>query len=358
MTRSSRRVPVFFPLVLAAMLAAVPARAGDDQPPYTPTPEFQAILAAFNAAGNPLDTMTKEDVAGLWFTIELGARLTIAPIPVKHVRDVAVPARNHQIPVRIYVPASKPDAPGVRLPLLVYYHGGGWALGSIATYDSVCRELANEVPAMVVSVDYRLAPEHPFPAAVDDCHLALEWVARNATALGGDPRRIVLAGDSAGGNLATVIALAARKEKIPVVYQTLFYPSTNMSSTDYPSHRQYGQGYMLTTKAMDAFRAFYLPNEADCRKPRASPLLASEADLKLMPPTLIMLAGCDPLRDEGQAYADRLRAAGVDVTCLLEKQMIHGALNFYNNALYAQASPLAQKLLHTAAAQIRRALPK
>src|SRR5262249_13632741 len=147
---------------------------------------------------------------------------------------------------------------------------------SLNTYDSLCRGLARGSGCMVLSVDYRLAPEHPFPAAVEDAHLALEWVARNADDFGGDARRLVVGGDSAGGTLATVIARRARQEQLPVVFQALFYPSTDISRTDWPSYRQYGRGFWLTTRAAETFRGFYLPDPTKWRHPDASLLLAPD----------------------------------------------------------------------------------
>jgi acetyl esterase len=317
--------------------------------PYRPAPEFQRVLDEVNRLGNPLDQMTADNVGDLWLLREALAGKILRPIALAAVRDVCIPARNRRIPVRIYTPANVH-----RPPVLVYYHGGGWALGSIATYDSICRKLARDIPALVVSVDYRLAPEHPFPAAVQDAHLALEWVARNADELGGDARRLAVGGDSAGGNLATIVAMRARKDNgPPVSLQALFYPSTDISRTDYPSYRQYGQGYWLTTKAVEKFRSFYLPDPRDWSRPEASPLLASDEDLRRLPPTLVMTAGCDPLRDEGQAYADRLRGLGVPVEYRLEAELIHAGLNLFNSALYPDASRRVEPVLDALAQAIR-----
>jgi acetyl esterase len=317
--------------------------------PYRPAPEFQRVLDDLERVGNPLDKLTRENVSDLWFLRETLAGKVIAPIPLAGVRDGCIPARNRQIPIRIYTPASR----GARPPVLVYYHGGGWSLGSIATYDSLCRKLARDVPAVVVSVDYRLAPEHPFPAAVEDAHLALEWVSRNADDLGGDARRLAVGGDSAGGNLATVVAVRARKEKLPVTFQVLFYPSTDVSRTDYPSHQQYGRGYWLTTEGIEKFRGYYLPHPRDWRHPEASPLLAADEDLRLLPPALVMTAGCDPLRDEGQAYADRLRELGVPVEHRFEQELIHAGLNLFNSTLYPDASRRVEPMLDALVEAIR-----
>jgi acetyl esterase len=316
--------------------------------PYRPAAEFQRVLDDLERLGNPLDQMTRDNVADLWLLRETLAGKVLGPIGLAGVRDGCIPARNRPIPVRIYTPASR----GAR-PLLVYYHGGGWSLGSIATYDSLCRKLARDVPAVVVSVDYRLAPEHPFPAAVVDAHLALEWVARNADALGGDAGRLGVGGDSAGGNLATVVAVRARKEQLPVSFQVLFYPSTDLSRTDYPSYRQYGRGHWLTTEAVEKFRSFYLPDPRDWQRPEASPLLAPDEDLRVLPRALVMTAGCDPLRDEGQAYAERLRGLGVPVEHHFEPELVHAGLNLFNSAFYPDASRRVEPVLDVLAEAIR-----
>jgi acetyl esterase len=327
--------------------------------PYQPAPELQRVLDDLERLGNPLDQMTADNVADLWLLRETLAAQAPDRVPVSGVRDLCIPARNRQIPVRIYTPAHQGVPPG-GWPVLVYYHGGGWALGSIATYDSLCRKLANGAGAVVVSVDYRLAPEHPFPAAVQDAHLALEWVARNADDLGGfsppGARRLAVAGDSAGGNLATVVAVRARKEQLPVTLQVLIYPSTDLTRTDYPSYRQYGRGHWLTTEAVEKFRSFYIPDARGWHNPEASPLLAPDADLKLLPPALIFTAGCDPLRDEGQAYAERLRAVGVPVEHRFEARMIHGCLGLFNSPLYPHASRCVEPVLDGLAQAIGAAL--
>jgi acetyl esterase len=323
--------------------------------PYRHALEFQQVLDDLERLGNPLDQMTRDNVASLWLQREVLAARVLAPIPLAYVRDVWVPVRNRVIPLRIYTPDDRELACNGRLPVVVYYHGGGWTLGSLATYDSLCRALARDSGSLVVSVDYRLAPEHPFPAGVDDAHLALEWVARNADALGGDARRLGVGGDSAGGTLATVVARRARQEQLPMVCQALFYPSTDISRTDSPSYQQYGQGYWLTTKAVETFRRFYLPDPSWWRHPDASPLLATDKDLRLLPPTLVMTAGCDVLRDEGQAYAERLTALGVPVDFRLEPELIHAGLNLFNSPFYPDASRRVEPIVESLARAIRAA---
>jgi acetyl esterase len=327
----------------------------DTDRPYRPAPELRRWLDDLARLGNPIDTLTRDNVADVWRLREVMSGKTLRPIPMARVRDVFIPDRNRQIPARVYTPPADCLASG-RPPVLVYYHGGGWSLGSIATYDSLCRGLARGAGAVVVSVDYRLAPEHPFPAAVTDAHLALEWVARNADDLGGDARRLAVGGDSAGGNLATVVARRGRREGLPIVYQLLIYPMTDITRTDGPSYRQYGEGHALTTRAVEAFRSFYLPDPRDWRHPDVSPLLAPDADLRILPPALVMTAGCDLLRDEGQAYAERLRSPGVPVEYRLEPEMTHGCFNLFNSALYPDAGRRVETVLEAIAQRVRVAL--
>jgi acetyl esterase len=324
--------------------------------PYRPAQELQRVLDDLERLGNPLDLMTRDKVGDLWLLRESLAGRRLASLPVATVRDVCVPARNYPIPVRVYTPSGRELARAGRLPVLVYYHGGGWTLGSLATYDNLCRALAGEAGVVVVSVDYRLAPEYPFPAAVQDAHLALWWVARNADDLGADPGRLAVGGDSAGGNLATVVARRARQEGLGVVLQVLFYPSTDVSRTDYPSYRQYGQGHWLTSSAVEKFRSFYLPDPVTWRDPEASPLLAADEEVRRLPPALIMTAGCDVLRDEGQAYAERLRGLGVAVDYRFEPEMIHACLSLFNNPLYPDASRRVTPVLFGLAHALRDAL--
>jgi acetyl esterase len=226
-----------------------------------------------------------------------------------------------RLAVRAYRPALKE-----RLPALVFFHGGGWTIGDLDTHDVLCRQLANGARCAVFSVDYRLAPEHPFPAAVDDCFFATRFVHRNAAALGLDPTRIAVGGDSAGGNLAAVVALMARDaHDLPLAYQLLIYPATDQRC-EFPSHERNAEGYLLTRNAIGYFRSAYLPDAKDRTDWRASPLLAaSHAGL---PPAFIVTAAYDPLVDEGRAYAERLRGAGVAVEYREYADMVHGFVLF------------------------------
>lgn len=280
-------------------------------------PEAQALLDMMAATGVPaISALPVEDARRM---VDMMPELSgLIPEPVAKVEDRPIPGPAGQITVRVYTPqGSKP------FPVLVFFHGGGFAIGSIEGYDELCRALTNAAGCIMVSVDYRLAPEHKFPAAVDDCYAATKWVAENANAIGGDPTRIAVGGDSAGGNLAAVVALMARDRGTPpLVYQLLVYPCTNFAAFDTPSHRENAEGYFLTKDDMVWFMDLYLRSEADAHNPYASPLRAQ--DLRGLPPALVITAEFDPLRDEGEAYAARLREAGVPVICTRYNGMIHG----------------------------------
>ena len=228
---------------------------------------------------------------------------------------------NNLIAVRCYRPVLNEV-----LPALVFFHGGGWTIGDLDTHDVVCRQLALGARCAVFSVDYRLAPEHPFPAAVDDCFSATRFVFDHAEKIKIDPNRIAVGGDSAGGNLAAVVALMARdKGDPPLVYQLLIYPATDQRC-ELPSHERNGEGYLLTKEGIRFFRGGYLPDEKDRTDWRASPLLA--ASHAHLPPALVLTAGYDPLVDEGRAYAERLAKADVAVSYREYSDMVHGFVLF------------------------------
>ena len=258
-----------------------------------PVPEARALMQA---------------MAGMSATIDL---------PIASVEDRTIPGPGGSIPVRLYTPEGR----GAH-PLLLYFHGGGWVLGGLDTHDTVCRELAHGAGCAVMSVDYRLAPEHQFPAAPDDCYAALVWAATNAAAIGVDATRIAVGGDSAGGNLTCVTALQARDKGGPrLCFQLPVYPVTN-HSLDTPSYRENAKGYLLETESMAWFWGHYLPSDRDGEHPYASPLRAT--DFRDLPPALVITAEFDPLRDEGEAYGKRLQEAGVPTELRRYDGMIHG----------------------------------
>jgi acetyl esterase len=279
-------------------------------------PQAKAFLDQMAAmAGPPLHSLPVPEARALM--VELAGMSGTLDVPLAKVEDRSIPGPGGPVPVRIYTPSGRGP-----LPLLVYFHGGGWVLGGLDTHDSVCRELAHGAGAVVVSVDYRLAPEHKFPAAADDCYAAVVWAAAHATELGADPTRIAIAGDSAGGNLTCVTALQARDRNGPrLCFQLPVYPVTN-HSLDTPSYRENATGYLLETDAMAWFWGHYLATDADGAHPYASPLRA--ASLDGLPPALVITAEFDPLRDEGEAYAKRLEKAGVPTQLRRFDGMIHG----------------------------------
>jgi acetyl esterase/lipase len=247
---------------------------------------------------------------------------------VASVEDRTIPGPAGEIPIRIYTPlelAGSPDGAGA--PGIAYFHGGGWSICGLDTHDGSCRRLATALGAVVVSVDYRLAPEDPYPAAPHDCYAATEWVAARATELGIDPARLAVAGDSAGGNLAAVVALMARdRGGPPLAFQLLVYPVIDSSEArnERPSRSENAVGYFLTLSQMEWYRAQYVPEGAGT-DPYVSPHLAeSHADL---PPACIVTAEMDLLRDEGEAYGALLEAAGVTVTVHRAPGMFHGFFN-------------------------------
>jgi acetyl esterase len=236
------------------------------------------------------------------------------PPPMAEVQDM----KAGSVPVRLY----RPTAAQTSQPVLVYLHGGGWTIGDLDTHDVLCRQLARDGACTVVSVDYRMGPEHRFPAAVDDCVEAFGWLRAHAQELQIDASRMAVGGDSAGGNLAAALCLVQREAGRPMpAYQLLIYPATDMRAVA-PSHTTNGQGYMLTNDSIAYYRGNYTAEQADWDDWRASPLLApSHAGL---PPALVMTAGFDPLRDEGLQYANALSAAGVPTQYVCFERQIHG----------------------------------
>jgi acetyl esterase len=265
-----------------------------------------------------------------------------AACELAHVRDLQTDAG---VPLRLYRPTTAPS-----LPMLVYFHGGGWTIGDLDTHDVLCRQISAESGAAVVAVDYRMGPEHRFPAAVDDCHAAARWVLAQSGQLGLDGSRFALGGDSAGGNLAAVVALLMRNAGGPAAaLQLLIYPATDMRAVA-PSHQANGQGYLLTADSVAYYRASYIADDAQWSDWRASPLLAP--DLKGLPPALVLTAGYDPLRDEGRQYADALSAAGNRVQYVCFERQIHGFITM------GRVIDEANTAVGLCAAAVRRALAR
>ncbi len=303
-------------------------------------PEAQQLLAALEEVGlPPFSQMTvpqaREAIKG--FVDLQGEPEQIAT------EDRTIPGPAGEIPVRVYTPAGE----GAK-PVIVYFHGGGWVVGELDTVDKPLRSLANRTGAVVVSVDYRLAPEHVYPAAFDDCYAATEWVAEHAGELGGNPAQVAVGGDSAGGNLAAAVALAARdRNGPPLVAQLLIYPVTNFDFTT-ASYTENGEGYLLTRGSMEWFWAHYLGAQDLGKDPYACPARAD--DLVGVPPAYVATAEFDPLRDEGEAYASNLRSAGVAVTAKRYDGMLHGF------AWTLAATPSGAVMLDDLAAALRSAI--
>jgi len=251
--------------------------------------------------------------------------LTQPPAPaVAEVRDIVAELPHGPLPLRLYRPLG--SAADALLPVLVFFHGGGWTMGDLDTHDVLCRELANGSGCAMVAIDYRVGPEHRFPAAVLDCVAATRWVQQHAASLGVDAQRLAVGGDSAGGNLAAVVAIAARDMApqagpLPIQFQLLIYPATDMRRIT-ASHRSHAQGYLLTEDTLAYFHDHYIDDAAHDLDWRASPL--RHTDLRKLPPALVITAGYDPLRDEGLAYSQRLSEAGNRATHICFERQIHG----------------------------------
>ena len=268
------------------------------------------------------------------------------PPEVGAVRDLEARGPAGPIPLRSYRPAgSSADAV---LPVLVYYHGGGWVIGDLDTHDVLCRQLCNQSGCAVIAVDYRMGPENRFPAAVDDAVAATRWVRAQAASLKVDASRLAVGGDSAGGNLAAVVALTAREAgDLPIAFQLLIYPATDQRR-GWPSHTTNGQGYVLTKDTMDYFHDHYIPDKAQDLDWRASPLL--HPDLSRLPPAFVLTAGYDPLRDEGLQYAHALTVAGTRAALVNFERQIHGFITM------GRVIDEANVAVQLCAAQLKQAL--
>ena len=281
-------------------------------------PDAVAVYKAFQEAGRPAyETLTPPEAREYY----MQARLVANPEPPEllSAEPLAIPAPHGRIPARIYTPKKLRKADGLA-PGLVFFHGGGWVIGNLETHDVVCRKLAHEGEMIVMSVDYRIAPEHRFPAAVEDAVTATKWVAANAKGLGIDASRLVVGGDSAGGNLAAVVSLHARENGPKLAGQLLVYPATDFSRK-HPSHSEPETSILLTHTVVTWFMNNYL-GDADINDWRASP--ARARTLAGLPPAYVLTAGADPLRDEGDEYAARLKEAGVAVTYRHFPGQFHG----------------------------------
>ena len=285
-------------------------------------PDTQIVLDMMRAANRPaFETLTPDEARAAY----MASREILQPAPedVTEARDITAPGPLGDIPLRVYRPLGTTESE--TLPVLVYYHGGGWLLGGLESHDVVCRRMANLARCAAVSVDYRMAPEHKFPAAVRDCAAATQWVVDNAGLLHVDRHRVAVGGDSAGGNLAAVMALMARDGTLPpVVFQLLIYPATDMMMVS-RSSQTVREGVPLTSATMKWFIDHYMRDDSDRLDWRASPLrVASVAGTA---PALVLTAAADPLRDEGIAYAERLEREGVRVKLLHFSDQIHGFLS-------------------------------
>jgi acetyl esterase len=306
-------------------------------------PEVQLLLRLMRLARRPaLETLpvaeAREEIR------REAASVAGRPLPVARVEATTIPGPGGSLPARLYVPWGAPAAG----PLLVYLHGGGWVVGDLDTHEAPCRFLAREAGMRVLAVDYRRAPEHPFPAAVDDAVKAVRYAIENGDRLGADPARVAVGGDSAGGNLAAAAArLLAQGEGPAPAFQLLIYPVTDLSRKR-RSYELFREGFFLTERQMDWYRDHYLPDPGAALDPRASPLLAEH--LAGVPPAHVAVAGFDVLRDEGVEYAGRLLAADVDVSLGRHTGLIHG---FANAAAVGRSSRAA---MLTAAAALQAGL--
>ena len=307
--------------------------------PVTLDPDAAAVFKAYQEAGRPAyETLSPSEAREFYSA----ARLVSNPEPpeLKSVQPLAIPSPAGIIPARVYTPTTLRQTDGLA-PALVFFHGGGWVIGNLDTHDVVCRTLAREGELVVISVDYRLSPEHKFPAAVEDSIAATQWIANNATALGIDFSKLLVGGDSAGGNLAAVVAIHARDagHQAKLAGQVLIYPGTDFRMT-HPSHREPETSILLTHSVIRWFRDHYLNSLADVDDWRASP--ARVENLAGLPPAYLLTAGADPLRDEGEEFARRLKQAGVPVTYRTFPGQFHGF--FTMGRLLPQAQVAAREI--------------
>jgi acetyl esterase/lipase len=293
-------------------------------------PETQWMLRLQRLARDP--GLSGTDVPSIRRAVARQTRLAGGRQPVGAVRDLQVPGADGPLPARLYTPRGRVSTGSTTrettpepAPLLFFIHGGGMVFGDLETHDATCRLLAERTDALVLAIDYRLAPEHPFPAAVEDCWAAFEWLAEHADELGADPDRIAIGGDSAGGTLSAVTAIRAAEAGVPVRFQLLVYPATNMTEES-ESRRLFADGFFLTSDFVELAHTSYVVGEHQLSDPLVSVALTEKLPADLAP-ALVVTAGFDPLRDEGEAYARTLADAGVPVELKRYPGMIHGFFN-------------------------------
>jgi acetyl esterase/lipase len=319
-------------------------------------PDNQQILDMMKAAARPPVHELQPQEARSMYRASRGALQPELPA-VAEVRDLSAPGPAGDIPLRLYRGMGTEPGP---LPILIFYHGGGYVIGDLDTHDYVCRKIANVAQCCVIAVDYRLAPEHKFPAAIEDSAAALRWIVKEAQSLSIDPARVAVGGDSAGGNLSANMAHLARDGQVPqLCYQMLLYPGTDMSMSQ-PSYRRDFAQFPLSIEAIEYFIGHYLRDESDYTDPRAAPLLAD--NFKRLAPAFVLTAGYDPLADEGMAYARKLEDNGVPVTLVHMSDQMHGFLTMgrviraADLALEMASAALARAFLLTSATAEAREL--
>ncbi|AOL09257.1 MULTISPECIES: alpha/beta hydrolase [Burkholderia] len=301
---------------------------------------FLESLAGSGA--KPLPQSTPAEARGLMQHLARAVRAPEAVVDIHGVEDLTVPGAAGSLRARLYRPTQERD-----LPTVVYLHGGGFVIGDLDTHDNICRELARGANAVVVSVDYRLAPEHPYPAAADDAIAATQWVIANAGELGGSDV-VAVAGDSAGGNLAAVVTQQLHADGISLSAQFLIYPAVAQDRSGFPSFKENGEGYFLDFETIAWFERHYVLDGTDREEPRLAPIRAK--DLAGLPPAVILTAEFDPLRDEGEAYGRLLHASGIKVDTIRCDGMIHGFFDM------GAISPGAQAWIEKGIASFRKVL--
>jgi len=293
-------------------------------------PHLASVLKMLAAAGRkPTYMGTPDEARAGYFALTVGTRKPEEIVPVGSVEDTTVDGATAPMKARVY----RPEGPGP-FPTVCFFHGGGYVIGSLETHDNTCRTICRGANAVVVSVDYRLAPEHPYPAGIEDAIAGARWVLAHASELGGSDR-VGVAGDSAGGNFSAVVAQQLRESPLPLAAQFLIYPAVDHPEAGHPSIEENARGYLLELETMRWFYRHYVGEGADMRDPRIAPLRAS--DLAGLPPAVIVTAEFDPLRDEGEAYGEALRAAGVSTDMIRCDGMIHGFFDMGRWSPAAQA---------------------